>query len=113
MATERTVARQPAGPERRRPVAPPVVARLAAPATSGQVLQRRLGTSGVGSLLASQTRTQRDEDKRARESGIPHVRIQRAALPVSSPTDPPEREATRIGDKVARMAMPAEAPPVA
>ena len=104
MGSERTVARQHTAPERRpAAAAAPVVARVAG-ATQAQTLQRRLGHHGLAALLAAQSRTERDEDKRARDRAIPA--IQCAPLAVSSPSDGPEREATKVGATVARMALP-------
>lgn len=107
MSSERTLARRPAPPDRR-PAAPAVVSRVAAPSSQMQMLQRRLGTAGLAAYLASQSRTERDEDKRARDRAVPGI-MQRATLAVSSPTDAAEREATKVGATVARMAQPAAA----
>ena len=80
MAVLRTVARKPAAPDRR--PAPSTGMPVAASAHASEQLQRRLGNAGVSAF------------------------IQRAALRVSSPTDPAEREATATAANVMRMAAP-------
>ena len=90
MGAERTVARQPSGPERR-PVSPATLERSSSVAQrSPAALQQRLGNQGVAQFVARTVQ---------RES----------TLPVSSPHDPAEREATSIASAVMRMPDPAGA----
>ena len=85
MAAHRTLARQPAPPERK--AAPPAPARSPAPAPStAQLLQRRLGNQGTVALVA------------------------RSGIRVSSPHDASEREAVTKAAEVMRMPAPAPGP---
>ncbi len=78
MGPTRTVARQPAQPERKTVVRPPV--RTAVPLSTAQLLQRRLGNEGAAAFVA------------------------RSSLRVSSPQDPAEKEAVAKASSVMRMA---------
>jgi hypothetical protein len=81
MGISRTVARQPAPPERK--PAPPVPTRApSATATQAQLLQRRLGNQGTAAYIA------------------------RSAMHVSSPHDPAEKEAVAKGAEIMRMSAP-------
>ncbi len=80
MGASRTIARQPAQPERK--TAARVPARAVAAATTAQLLQRRLGNQGTAAYVA------------------------RSALRVSSPNDPAEKEAVAKAAEVMRMPAP-------
>jgi hypothetical protein len=97
----RPAERQPAHAVRRGAVrAAPVV--VAAPPTAGQALQRRLGNAGLSAMLAGQE--QRVGRVAANPSASPVVaRSPAQALVVSSPSDPAEREAEKVGRRVMAM----------
>jgi hypothetical protein len=71
----------------------------ASPPTAGQALQRRLGNAGLSVMLAG--REQRDGRVATNPSASPVVaRSPAQALVVSSPSDPAEREAEKVGQRV-------------
>lgn len=86
----KTTARQPSAPERR-PVSPAALERSASVPRSPIALQQRLGNQGVAQFVARSVQRE-------------------AALPVSSPHDPAEREAVSIASAVMRMPAPAAEP---
>jgi hypothetical protein len=80
--------------------AAPVV--VAAPPSASQALQRKLGNAGLSTMLAGQE--QRVGRVAANPSAAPAVaRSPAQALVVSSPSDPAEREAEKVGRRVMAM----------
>src|SRR5205807_9515573 len=96
----RPAERQPAHVQRAAVRAAPVV--VAAPPSASQALQRKLGNAGLSAMLAGPE--QRVGRVGANPSPTPMVaRSPAQALVVSSPSDPAEREAEKVGRRVLAM----------